>query len=112
MNKLMSAVIDKLDSISFHDIGISGFLEKGTNLDVFLEIFNEDSNLYDILMLQFVRYEFSLKSDSIPNITDETELYKFNYKYTNCFECELVILQGFAKPSSSIKFKCEMINIS
>ena len=107
------SLIDRLDLIDFHDIPVNRLT---FNLDYMIlsigfELYNEKTNDYDSLTLDFENIQ-DLETDKLQFDSDtDIEITRFDYEYSELFEGKLLLLTGHGKPSLEIEFKCEKLKL-
>ena len=106
------ALFAQLDQYEFHDLPIESIqLTSGEGLSLLITAtpYNEAAEAYSILQLKFSGIS-ALQMDTVTLLEDsEFEMYRFDYRYDTCFECEMLFLTGMGKPGFTIKLSCSVI---
>ena len=107
-------IIEKLNQIDWHDIPIEKIefsTDKIVKFTVKAFLFNETKQNYDRITLEFIDI-INLTTDQIVlSNKSDFEIYRFDYIKKENFECELILLSGFSKPSLTINLVCKKIYI-
>lgn len=109
---LPNTLLAQLDQYSFHDLPITSIqFTSGEGLRMLITAtpYNEVAEAYSVLHLKFSGIS-ALQMDTVTLFEDsEFEMYRFDYRYDTCFECEMLFLTGFGKPGFTIKLSCSAI---
>jgi hypothetical protein len=107
-------IIDRLDSFHFHDLVVERieFLgDKKIQLVIIILPFGDDGKEYKQVKLVFSEI-IQLETDKMFLDKDsEIELSSFDYDYSEHFNCRMIFLLGFGKPSFTIALTCGEIHI-
>ena len=108
----MNDLIKKLDQFDFHDLPVASIkvlADPKIELELDLLFFDEKKDDYQLHQLSFRKIidlsmgEFLLMADS------EIEINRFDYKYADVFEGEIVFLLGFGAPALKLRIICEEV---
>jgi hypothetical protein len=115
LTKNKEHITDQLDSIEFHDVPVSGIYiqsdeESILKIDYFLYV--EDKSDYDEYSIVFSAIENADIGQLTFSHETDMEIFSFDYNLENdLFDCNIMFLLGFGKPSLEIKIKCGNISI-
>jgi hypothetical protein len=112
--KHIQGIIEALNEIEFHDLhvyGFSLFTDEETRFSLEIGPYNEISDEYDHITIDFRKVKKLKSSDLDFTQHSDLELTSFQYDYKNGFECELILLLGFSEPVMKIKLVCENIEL-
>lgn len=106
---------EKLNRIDWHDIPVSRIEfstdDNSTKFVVNMFLFDELKQDYSDLILEFINVQVLETDKIILTNNSDLELFRFDYKKKENFECKLTFLFGFSEPSLEVKLKCEKINL-
>ena len=108
------AVLAQLDQYSFHDLVIESIQLLSTEaigLAITAKPYSDELEVYTTLQLKFSSVS-ALQMDALSLAKDsELEMYRFDYRYNTCFECEMLFLTGWGNPDFRLNFSCESIEL-
>ena len=110
----MKEILKELDSIVFHDIPVESIKivsdpEMSAVITFFL--YMEELNDYQKKEIAFKKIEELKTGDIILDPESDIEIYSFDYEWKDSFDCKMILLLGFGKPSLEMKIKCKEIEM-
>jgi hypothetical protein len=108
-------IIERLSEISFHDLPvnkISFITENSTNFLINFALYQEEKKDYENWIIEFLGVK-ELKTDNLYLKSDsDLEIYSFDYKLEELFNCKIIFLTGFGQSSFEVSLSCEKINLN
>lgn len=106
----MKDTITKLDNFVFHDVPvekISFKTIKTTEFCVEIAFYNEDNKDYSYWKLIFKEVQKLNSNSLLLNSESDIEIYSFDYKKKELYECKIIFLLGFSQPSLVVEIICK-----
>ena len=101
-------IITKLDKIVFHDIPVEKISFKtiySTDFIIDFADYNNEKKDYDYWTIKFIEIK-NFKADCLElNAYSALEIFRFDYKLNDLFECKIHFLLGIGQPSFEIEIK-------
>ena len=108
-------ILKRLDDIVFHDVPVEKISFKTEHLSdfsIYFSLYDESKKSFENWIIKFIDITELTSDKLIFNSESYLEIFSFDYKFDELFECKIHFLLGFGQPSFEIKLKCEKIELN
>jgi hypothetical protein len=107
-----TSIIEKLNNFEFHDLIVESIqFHCEPDIKVIVTALRFEAGEYLKVRLTFSHMTELKANQLIFDKDSELELSAFDYEFNDHFNCKMVFLLGFGKPSLTIEIKCGRIDL-